>query len=669
MGIVVRFIAAFALVAVVWPAAASEVLKGPAPDWIDPQTVPEPKEERLGQVKDGIYYLLFDRQAKRTKSGEREHFTRIVYQITERAGLEEGASLSWTFRPESERLTIHSIRIIRDGQVIDLTDATEFTVVRRETDLERGLLNGELTAHTDLRDVRVGDVVDYEVTRNLQNLIAPDHFGVSFAPEFSVPLGRFHFRVVWPNDRPSTMEMLQDWTVPEIAEDPSGRTYTWAWDDRDPVRGEDDVPAWRARWGAVWISSMQGWGEVVEALLPHYDVHALTLPPDFAAEVDRIGADTTHAPERIARTLRLVQDRIRYVGIEIGFGAFIARPPETVIARGFGDCKDKTVLLVAALQRLGIDAAPALVDLESGRALDERTPSPGAFDHMIVHVRANGRDWWLDPTNTYQGGTGMDVTMAEYGFALPLRAGTDALVKMAHVPLKEPNTVVTERLKFGQPDGSVALEVTTVRTGSAADWMRRELAAKSPVGLGQSYLEFYAGHYPGLEQAKPLSVSDNRDLNRVVVVENYRLPSAAATDEALRTSFPLLGTTLHNVLVQPKTYNRQMPVWQPYEVHYRHTALFENSPVTIEPPQGTAYDGPYFTLKARRIFKRTRQGIEWTLRTKVGEVPAADAADYVRDVRKMENTLSWYYDLTVPAPEVNDSRSILKRLFDGLTSD
>ncbi len=76
-----------------------------------------------------------------------------------------------------------------------------------------------------------------------------------------------------------------------------------------------------------------------------------------------------------------------------------ARADETW-QRRFGDCKGKTVLLLALLKELGIQAEPALVSLGGGDGLDERLPSLGAFNHVIVRATIGGKVYWLDGTRT-----------------------------------------------------------------------------------------------------------------------------------------------------------------------------------------------------------------------------------------------------------------------------
>ncbi|HWC66215.1 MAG TPA: DUF3857 domain-containing protein, partial [Thermoanaerobaculia bacterium] len=84
---------------------------------------------------------------------------------------------------------------------------------------------------------------------------------------------------------------------------------------------------------------------------------------------------------------RWVQDRVRYVALEVGEGGYAARPPALVAQRLFGDCKDKAFLTIALLRRAGIEAYPVLALPREFGSVDPDFPTPAAFNHLIVAVK------------------------------------------------------------------------------------------------------------------------------------------------------------------------------------------------------------------------------------------------------------------------------------------
>lgn len=76
----------------------------------------------------------------------------------------------------------------------------------------------------------------------------------------------------------------------------------------------------------------------------------------------------------------------------------ISNKPELILERRYGDCKDQSILIVALLRELEIDAYPALIWSGNDSNIDISFPSD-YFNHQIVYVKTEkGEDLWLDPT-------------------------------------------------------------------------------------------------------------------------------------------------------------------------------------------------------------------------------------------------------------------------------
>ncbi|WP_438895209.1 hypothetical protein, partial [Bacillus cereus group sp. BC312] len=72
-------------------------------------------------------------------------------------------------------------------------------------------------------------------------------------------------------------------------------------------------------------------------------------------------------------------------------------PQKTWDAR-YGDCKAKTLLLLAMLHAMGIEAEPVLAGVRLGELVPERIPSAAAFDHVLVRATIGSESLWLDGT-------------------------------------------------------------------------------------------------------------------------------------------------------------------------------------------------------------------------------------------------------------------------------
>lgn len=91
-----------------------------------------------------------------------------------------------------------------------------------------------------------------------------------------------------------------------------------------------------------------------------------------------------------------VVKEMRYVAIFLGSGGFVPNDLGQILENRYGDCKDHVLLMMALLQAVGIDAAPALINT----ATADWTP-PGAapvYDHVLVYIPS--LDLYADPTAT-----------------------------------------------------------------------------------------------------------------------------------------------------------------------------------------------------------------------------------------------------------------------------
>ena len=111
------------------------------------------------------------------------------------------------------------------------------------------------------------------------------------------------------------------------------------------------------------------------------------------------------ARHRVDLLLDFVRRDIRYIAVELGEGWYLPAPPSTVLARGWGDCKEKALLLSRLLETAGVEAYPALIDSGTPTSFDPAFPRLSAFDHAIVAVAersldggGDGRWLFLDPT-------------------------------------------------------------------------------------------------------------------------------------------------------------------------------------------------------------------------------------------------------------------------------
>ena len=118
--------------------------------------------------------------------------------------------------------------------------------------------------------------------------------------------------------------------------------------------------------------------------------------------VDSITVNKVTDEEKVQSVFEWVQKNIKYVAYEDGLGGFVPRPPQTVYARKYGDCKDVALLQVKMLEYAGVNANVGWVGTRDKPYSYEELPAPGCDNHMIAAYERKEDDWvFLDATGTY----------------------------------------------------------------------------------------------------------------------------------------------------------------------------------------------------------------------------------------------------------------------------
>jgi hypothetical protein len=525
----------------------------PTPTWVAPADVPTDVLANGMQQEGGASYLLVDRQTR--ISNTLSDYSRFVTRLENISGVEESSQVTINFDPRTEKLHLHFVRVLRGNEVIDQLRQGQVRVLQRENDLEQGIIDGDLTFHLLLSDVRVGDTIDTSYTVERRSPEWGNHYYERFKTQWDDPVALARVRLSVPNGAPFHVESHgtpapKQWTQ-------AGWTYTeWSFIRAPSFRSERHVPEWIEQHAWVGFSQFADWAEVAEQGI---HLFAVTAPP--SAELLTLSGhlrSLASTDEDLAvAVMKFVQDEVRYTGIEEGQNAFRPAAPNEVLRRRYGDCKDKTLLAVTLLRSLHIDAAPALVSTRRRGHFNDHLPSPGLFNHAIVRARIQGKTYWFDATSTGQGGRFEFFTQSHLGAALTLAPGTTLLETIPEEDLTEPR--IKSRSQFDFRSGlhsDATLTVSTIYSGREADATRRRLRAKGAVELGKQYLHYYKGRYSDAVSVEPLQIVDDLQTNVLTIGESYRISHAFESNKKGREIFYCEADIITEELKAPDTSER-----------------------------------------------------------------------------------------------------------------
>ncbi len=646
-----RMAAAIALAVVAaMPAAGRELQVEPPPAWVNAISVPLDAQAAPGS-SGGVEYLLADRQT-RLEAHDRVAYNHYAMRAVTGDGVGDAAHVQVSFDPTYETLTLHSIKVHRGAQVFSRLGAARVKLLQREKDLEARIYDGRKTADVMVEDVRIGDVVEYDYTIRGVNPALSDRQAGSYDLQWRVPLQSMYARLLVAAGRDLRIVPRNTTQQPEVQRRDGWVDYVWRAHDVPAFAQDDDEPGWYNPLAVVQWSEFPDWASVAAWALPLYRVDA-DQGPELRTQIASIARASADPGERLIATLRFVQREVRYLGIEVGVGSFVPRPPRQVMDHRFGDCKDKALLTVWMLRALGIEAQPALVNTRLTRGLDHYEPGSDLFDHVVVHARVDGREYWLDPTRSEQKGALANVSQASFGRALVVDAATSDLASMpapsASVRRHDVHTVFDATAGRGKP---VGMQVTTIYEGESADAMRNELAGQSRDDLQRRYQNFYAGYYPDVTIQKPFVVSDDDAANRLTISEFYVVGDHWKRDEnkkrwTFSVDSPEIDSQLHTpgrkVRTGPLALNYPLAVTSVTEIRLHKDWALDIKPVSVEDP---AFRYSFDSSAAGPIVKTTER-----LDMLADQVQADRVAGYVEHVRNVRESLgvSLYMPDVAPA--------------------
>jgi hypothetical protein len=322
----------------------------------------------------------------------------------------------------------------------------------------------------------------------------------------------FHFQSMLPSVRSRLVVSVPNgWRVESVTFNHApirpvvtGSTYTWQLENLPFIASEPASPELTSVIPRVAVSvfppegraaalrTFSTWRDVSAWLTELNDPQVLVSDP-VITKAKSLTAEAASDYDRIAAIGRFVQG-LQYVSIQTGTGRGGGYTPHTsteVLAKAYGDCKDKANLMRAMLKAVGIVSYPVAIYSGDPDYVREEWPSPQQFNHAIIAVvlpadktvsstlkhPVLGPLMIFDPTDpeTPVG----DLPDHEQGsFALIVAGDRGGIVRMP-VTAPEANRLERQIRATLGPDGSLTATLRERSIGHAATDERREFRSLS----------------------------------------------------------------------------------------------------------------------------------------------------------------------------------------------
>lgn len=553
------------------------------------------------------------------------------FAVHDRSTLESYGEVQLQVDPNFERATLHRLQIHRHGEIIDQL-SLPFVELRRERELNFGVMGGEIEYFGQILDLRVGDTVELIWSKSSITPLFPNQFHYRAEKPAHWGWEKRNVTIDFPAEIDFGLQHTDDFDVKRTE---TGDRVILQWSVKKAEEDDRNIYSpepWDVSNDGLQLSTFGDWAEVADGFVNVYAPRPDLLSPDLVALLDAISESSPDPEWQVTQALRLVQDRVRYFSVSIGDGGWKPRAPDEVWPSGYGDCKDKALLLVSVLAKLGIAADVVLVDYDMGPALPRMLPSPFVFDHAIVRIRDPQGDWFVDPTDLLQGGVGRNIPITDFAWGLPLVAGSTQLVAIKRQLPELPTNEVLQDYTFIDEGPIVAvLEVTETWRGVEADYRRWLYDGNGLEKTRESYEEWYAERFPGAEHPDEVIINDDLDANVLSLVQRYTLPRRGFDEKGLWDSFSHFGYAVSRELYEFDDdevligYSR---VNDPLNI--THTIVMRNAPAPLREPKGVAYENDFIRFETSGAWDEAASiwTYEWRLETKQTTLKPGDEKDW-----------------------------------------
>jgi tetratricopeptide (TPR) repeat protein len=330
----------------------------------------------------------------------------------------------------------------------------------------------------------------------------PAHFlpGAFVSPWFFQGVGRQHEESTWVIvlARGQKLHVSKIGPVEEKEElDGDRRVLTFHAAHLPPLVQEQHMPPAIDLIAQVEVSTVDGWDDYVRwerALL----VDAFRSDPKLDALVDKIMEGSKSPREKLDKLYHYAAQDVRYQqDYENTIAGVRPHAAPVVVERGYGDCKDKAVLLIQMARRAGLKLQFAILRTTGVGKVRREVPNQ-QFNHAIVWVPSQAgieQPFFMDPTSD-----GLDVGNLredDQGAAALVMDPETGKYEFKDIPYQAPELSYDRhkvRIDVKSPTEAVASDELSLR-GSWASALRRLLRNQA---LAQKlYEQLAAMIFPG----------------------------------------------------------------------------------------------------------------------------------------------------------------------------
>lgn len=307
------------------------------------------------------------------------------------------ASRSIPYREGYQEVKIIFANTVKpDGKVValdekDIQDSSEYAGYEFYTDIK--------VKKFTMPAVEDDCIIEYAFeTKNLKPVLSFDYFNV-FLCQNLYPMEEDVMEIVLPANIELKYKKFNTALTPEIIIDGNKKKYIFINTKQKEIIPESRMPSLldRNTFPQLSVWTLNSWDVISKWYIDLFK-EQMKSDSELNDYTKQLIAGKNTDEEKINAIFNFVSQNIRYIAVLLGPHTHKPHQANEIFRKRYGDCKDKTVLLLTMLKIAGIEGMPALVPANS-KYFDDSIPSFSAFNHVIAVVPFRDKYFWLDATN------------------------------------------------------------------------------------------------------------------------------------------------------------------------------------------------------------------------------------------------------------------------------
>lgn len=309
------------------------------------------------------------------------------------------------YQSSRESLEVISAYVENDGKRVDVPLTS---IEDKAVDGSSIGFDSSRTVSISFPALKVGSILYTKVKKNIKHIAVPGHF--SFEGYLGSQSYEHNSNMVFKSKVPLYFDIKDPYKVLKVNEEklPDGsfkvlisqkRPFMHFPIEEYSVMSKDELTLIR-------LSTDKDLNKIKKYLMTKFNEKIDGALTSEAQKWINETSNISNVAERVNRLVAKQVDYFNYVGdwrtVE---GAYIPRDIKKIWETRQGDCKDFSIVLTQLLRNIGINANPALVKrssfYENYQTFDDKTTFGILdFNHAIVNINIEGKDYWIDPTNS-----------------------------------------------------------------------------------------------------------------------------------------------------------------------------------------------------------------------------------------------------------------------------